>query len=300
MLQIMTNLVEEAIPSFAVSLLQKLANKTGLAWGPTATRLFWFQSPAIHIFLFVVMNFFALTFLYQRSKGFRGITISRIAAVSPKCSFKCPLNTLAGVVLLGCFGAQVYFKSMRAQPLIQLGWLLMPCHLMTLSWAYVLLRQSALKYAENCFITTMLIDFAWAPLGAVLFPDQSDHQFSAEAFLFTFQHWMLLLLPIYAAARYHSVGVDRVHTYYIACNAILLYFGFYTIFSILTGLNLGYMLYPPPLGNFCSSTYHPWYRPVLTVILILSSLVANVVLRQIGASIRLLTRNFGKEKVKMN
>lgn len=56
-----------------------------------------------------------------------------------------PLDVLLGVVYVVCWLCQLLFKCLRQPWFIQISWMVMPCHLITLSWSYVLLTMKVPK-----------------------------------------------------------------------------------------------------------------------------------------------------------
>ncbi|EPY33420.1 hypothetical protein STCU_02227 [Strigomonas culicis] len=175
------------------------------------------------------------TLLYQQSKGFAARAKAALGARGVGWSVRCPINTAISMVLLLCFASQVYAKGSRAQPLIQLGWLLMPCHVITLVWTWVFLHQGPQHYATNCYLATLFLDWWWSPLAALLVPDRSDHVFPFESTIFRVHHGLLIGLPFYYALRYHTLGLSRAHVCHLTLIPVLISFGIFTVYALFTG-----------------------------------------------------------------
>eukprot|EP00796_Vickermania_ingenoplastis_P001280 gene1280-735_t len=282
----LTQCVEAIVPDSAEEALVRLGQHTGMRWGPSTHRQYWFQPPKVHLFLFVVMNFLMAGFLHHISRGFRGRALGRVGAVCARSSLQSRLNTVLSVLLMSCLAANAVAKLDRPHPWIQVGWLLMPCHLMSATWAYLLMRQSREAYPNSCYLATLMLDWSWAPLLAVAYPDCSDHRHRWESYVFALQHALLLILPVYYAARYHTLGLHWKHVCHFTWIPIVINFGVYTPYALLTGLNLNYMLYPPVAAWSQRLFVNEWYRAVMVPLLIVCSTALNKTVRRMSSFIR--------------
>eukprot|EP00756_Hemistasia_phaeocysticola_P043722 Hpha_TRINITY_DN1729_c0_g1::TRINITY_DN1729_c0_g1_i1::g.158384::m.158384 len=141
----------------------------------------------------------------------------------------------------------------------------MPCHLFTLGWAAILLKwpRSANYWG------TMMTTFHWGPAGAAAFPDWSDHAMKIEGYIFVLHHTILVLMPLYFALRFRPVPASVRYFIHSTAFATMVNVTPYTLICYVTGLNLNYHLYPPPLPM--DFIQHEHYRPVVIVILIFLS-----------------------------
>ncbi|KAH9600693.1 Transmembrane protein 164 [Trypanosoma melophagium] len=284
---VLYSLADALVPQVAADWLYTLCQKTGQAWGPNgAEMLFWFRSPKVHIFEFVVLHIFIL-FCFRASWGyFSKMCKSERRGVSRGRSTKSGINNFIGIFFLFLWVLQVLFKSLRPQPFVQLGWLLMPCHLITLIWAFVFLRQKESQYALNVYLATLAADYHWGPTAASLVPDFGDHQYRIENYFFVLHHGLLLIMPFYFSARYELLPMNLKHLLHVTGVATLVNIGPYTLFSYVSGLNLNYMLYPPPklwgIFPFTSKAY----RFYIIAILIGFTVAFHVFISETGGGIK--------------
>lgn len=274
--------VDALVPDAAAKALTRLVALTGQRWGPTPPRLFWFQPPKVHIFLSAVFSLLCAA-LCAASWGFGGRATAQIAAESAGWSTRCPLNRVFGYVLLLCLASQVYLKAVRPRPLIQLGWLLMPCHLITAMWCVIfLLREEERHYAWNCLLGSLLVNWAWGPIGATAQPDWGDHQYRIEGVIFVVHHGLLCFMPLYFATRYHTLALSVEFLLFQTWIPTIINFLPYTAFSMLSGLNLNYMLYPPKLKGVPPVFCGIWYRVAIAGTLAVLSIICNLLFRTVG------------------
>lgn len=276
--------LDVVIPDCVVSALTSVCDATGLKWGVMSRKDYFFQPIRLHILMTTVAVLFC-AILYQKSKGFRKVAVAQLTTAGAGWSTKCPINTAIGVFLLSCLATQVYAKTTRSKPLVQAGWLLMPCHMITIAWAYVMLRQKPRQYGQNSYVASLLIDYAWSPLGAIAAPDKGDHQFAFESQLFVIHHWLLVLLPVYYAARYHTLPLTREHVMHLTWLPTLLNFAVKTPLALLFGLNIDYMLTPPPVKGLPAVFSSIYYRPAYVPVFIALSCASNLFIRFTGEAV---------------
>ncbi|CAD2221971.1 TMEM164 family protein [Angomonas deanei] len=269
------------VPDCVGKAVKAFGDSTGLLWGPSSAQQFWFQSPKEHVFQYL-LALIVVALFYSVSKNFRVNAKAALSAKGAGWSTKCPINTLIAYILLGCFLLQVYVKGSRSQPFIQLGWLLMPCHLTTLTWVYIFLHDKPQHYGRNCYLASLLIDWFWAPISAVIAPDWSDHKFAFEPTVFYVHHGLLLLLPWYYAIRYHTMPLSRSHLLHSMWVPMLISFGLFTPYALLTGLNVNYMLYPPPLKGLPAVFTSPFYRFPFVAVQSILNVFDNLIIRGVA------------------
>ena len=279
-------LCDALIPDYAEDAMQTFAAHTGLKWGVMSSSQYWFQPPKVHLGLFVVVMLFC-AFLHSRSRGFKSRITAQLARKGVGRSTKCPINTLIAYTLMVCLCAQVYVKGSRPKPLVQLAWLLMPCHIFTVVWIYIFLHDTTAKYGRNCYLATLMVDWLWAPVGAALQPDWGDHRFFWEGYIFFIHHGLLLLLPFYYAARYDTVGLSWPHVFHLTWVPTFVNFAFFAPYALFIGLNVNYQLAPPPLGSKAPAVLRGvLFRPYFVFAFVALSVLSNIVTRAVGKLLR--------------
>lgn len=231
-----------------------LCEATGLRWGPNDRDLFFYRPAWLHPIEFVVFHIFvAVLFLLSR-----GYVASVTQKVATKLRRRSLLDQAVGVVFFLCWLSQVYLKSVRPTPLVQVWWLIMPCHLITLLWVYVLLIST--NSGVNVYLASLATAFHWGPVSAAMFPDWSDHQYRIEGYIFVVHHGLLVLMPLYYAIRYGLLPFTLRFLVHATWLATWINVGPYTLVSYVSGLNVNYHLYPPPKLMKLAIFASPFYR----------------------------------------
>lgn len=292
-------LCDRVVPDVVADALQALAQHTGLRWGVMSASQYWFQSPKLHVVLFIAgMLFCAL--LQRHSSGFRSAATTRLSMAGVGRSLRCPINKLIAYVLMVCLAGQVVTKMSRPKPFVQLGWLLMPCHIFTAIWIHVFLHDAPSVYGRGCYLASLMIDWVWSPLGALAQPDWGDHQYFWEGYVFFVHHGLLLLLPVYFAARYHTLPLDRPHLWHLTWVPTFVNFAVFVPCGLLLGLNVNYQLSPPRLGNAAPAVLRtPLYRPAFVVLFMVLSVLSNLTARLLGKALSGTLRS-AKKLVKLD
>lgn len=252
-----------------VSAFVGLCESTGLRWGPNPRDLFFYRSPEMHLVEWVVFHAFVYV-LYRMNRGYYSrITSSATKESMPRSWF----NVTIGALYLLCWIFQVVLKASRPNPLVQLCWLFMPCHLITLVLVYVFLWSSPSRgnFRRCVYLASLATAFHWGPVSAAVFPDWSDHQFPMEGQMFFLHHGLLVLTPFYFAARYGLVPFDLPFLTHATWVATLINVGPYTLISYLSGLNVNYHLYPPPKLMKLAIFATQWYRFYVIAVLIVAT-----------------------------
>ncbi len=256
--------------------LELLAQHTGQRWGivPDPT-LFWFRPAGFHVFESLVIFPF-LYFLWRRY----GVScvhrllgnpqqrrVTRDSGGDAYFSASKPalmMDYFLGTILAVCWLAQVFFKASRPNPLVQLFWMCVPCHLITVAWAYALLSPPSWRNYQTCrFLAALLSMSSWGGVMASLFPDWSDHQYRIEGFMFYLHHGALLVMPHYWAAKHGMIRLraDLFWTYIVV--ALGINFFVYTPLSYVSGVNINYNLYP----HLGMKHRTQWYRFLVPAVL---------------------------------
>ncbi|KPI88499.1 hypothetical protein ABL78_2395 [Leptomonas seymouri] len=277
---------EAVVPDSFADALQTFAAHTGLKWGVMPSSHYWFQPPKVHVGLFALAMVFCVA-LRSLSRGFRSSAIAQLLSRGAGRSLRCSANTFIACLLMICLGAQVYTKGSRPKPLVQLAWLLMPCHIFTGLWVWILLHGSPQSYGRNCYLATLMVDWLWGPVAAALRPDWGDHRFLWESYIFATHHGLLLLLPFYYAVRYDTLGLSWPHIFHMTWVPTLINFALFCPYGLFVGLNVNYQLAPPPLGRKAPAVLRSvMFRPAFVITCVVLSVISNVMTRWVAKMIR--------------
>ena len=151
----------------------------------------------------------------------------------------------------------------------------MPCNVVWTMWAFLCFWPN-LSAQTMHIMYQLIIPYSGLAIAAVATPDLSDLTMWGEVPFFFFMHYALIAYPIYflrsgimsvlplAGSKDGIVG-NFMKWWTLACAYFaLFYFGIATPLSVLFGLNVNYMLHPPPTpGDFISG---PNFRLQSTVV----------------------------------
>jgi hypothetical protein len=271
----------------AGELLKQFCEATGLRWGPNPAHLFWYRPPAFHVVEFILFHLFVyLCFKLSKEWYAKNVTGKR-----PVLNPHSTLDLALGSILMICWLSQVVFKALRPNALVQLCWLAMPCHLITLLWCYVLLSKGRKNYRECVYLATLAGLYHWGPVSAALFPDWNDHVFKrAEGLVFVVHHGLLCLMPFYWAFRYDLVPMSWRFSWHYTALATFINIDIYTLLSYVSGLNVNYHLYPPPKVMHWPFLNTVYYRFNVIAALIIISPILYLMCRIVNGIGRLVFR----------
>jgi uncharacterized membrane protein YgcG len=156
--------------------------------------------------------------------------------------------------------------------------MLMPCHLLTTALLAMHFAPRSVRVSD--WATLMFnhyMSYTFMPVLAVALPDLRDYTLPFETVAFFAQHIFMIASPVLFILR-RKFHIIRGHRIEIAAYAFgtAVFFFFLVPVSILNGVNLNYMLSPPPgiLAQFGRA-----YRPVQMVLCIILLIISNVVHR---------------------
>jgi len=200
-----------------------------------------FLSPEQHILELLVSNILFGGLLYVTLK--RGKSKTSTTHVHPSKDVQ-QLTLVAKVmrfVLTICFFITIYHKYNGNK----LTLMMMPCHFVTLCYLACLYAK---KHSTGEFIfnvSTHYMFFTWL---ALLLPDHAGLTQFGEIHNFWVHHWILFIIPLYCVFTYHY-KIDHTDHYYFKLAAALgglVHFDMMGVAGLLSGQNVGYMLFPPP------------------------------------------------------
>jgi len=218
----------------------------------------WYISPERHVVEMVVVGFISVIAL--------SMIVPRLSRYPTDCANQPDANSLRPPLLLRlligiCFTLQIVYK-LAGYP-GKLYMMLMPCNVIwCLHFAHAFVPMS--PNARHVLVQ-LCITYVGLPVVAIATPDLSDLTLPFEIEYFFLNHALLLVFPMYwicsakvsmlpLAKRGESVLGNFVKWYSMACAIFaLFYFVFVTPVAVYSGLNLNYMLSPPPNpGNVIS------------------------------------------------
>jgi len=186
--------------------------------------------------------------------------------VTPKLSKPPPpLNLtehLFRIVLTINLFAQVIYKSMRGWRV--LTYMFQPCHAATLLYLYCLYTKD---YTRATKAFQIGLHYMFFTALAIAVPDTSQLHLPFEVLNFWVQHYTLLLCPLYLLVnRRFILSPSWALTSYSVGMGMLFHFTFQLPAALLSGVNVNYMLWPPP-GVPPIATKHN-YRVLLSCVFV--------------------------------
>eukprot|EP00033_Pygsuia_biforma_P000874 GCRY01001013.1.p1 GENE.GCRY01001013.1~~GCRY01001013.1.p1 ORF type:complete len:289 (+),score=35.12 GCRY01001013.1:117-983(+) len=231
--------------------------------------LWWYRPPLLHAWEWVVWNMFiGSLFCLWLSCAKSGDGSKSKADRRQRTTFDIACGVLSVFFLI----IQVVFKLQRG--LMDLVWMIMPCHLYTLTLAVVVLSKS--KKWSNIILTYMFV-FVWAPLSALAFPDSSDFTHPAEVPVQKVHHFFIVLVPLYlvACGRYALVKNHlSMFTFSVASGCFLI-LDVHLAASYFSCLNINYQMSPPPLPPALTQMMGPFFRFVIFPFLVLLCIICR-------------------------
>jgi len=217
-----------------------------------ATPKQWFLSPKQHIYQVIIAN---VVFGLSWAVGMRLRASRQKEKKEQKLTYK-PLSTidhLYRIVLTCCIILQLVYKTIRGWRI--LGYMLQPCHMATLCYLYCLYTKNPQRGAAAFRIS---IHYLFFTVLALLVPDLTQLHLPFEVTNFYVQHIFLLLAPIHflVSKRFPSDNITMADTLIAIGVGGLFHFNVQLPAAILTGVNINYMLWPPPgLPPFVANKY---------------------------------------------
>lgn len=246
--------------------LVALANATGLRWGPTTREQFFYKRPIIHIievplYLLLFYGFLALSRNY-----FADNVTKHAAREKPKYL----MDQVIGYFMLFLWGFQIVLKCLHSMPLVHLCWMIMPCHVFTVLWGYILTCAPEKKNYNLCvYLATMMLGMHWGPLAAGLWPAIDDHEMWIEWPFFVVHHGFLIALPVYWGIRHEYLPLSLKFLWHITGAAGFVTSAIHHPMCWVTGLNLVVHLHLPAPLQQTALLGHQFFLPVVFFILMI-------------------------------
>ncbi|KAF9204094.1 hypothetical protein BGZ49_005715 [Haplosporangium sp. Z 27] len=209
----------------------------------------WYLSPRQHTIEFVCYN---ILFFILLRVGFYLFRKKGSAFYSPRLdqlSEKINTNVLSGhvmdkavlILLCGSYALTVYHKVFGDNFM----YLLQPCHVNILLLIFTMVGPRESKVTTMAF--NSYLHYIWATIFALSFPDSTDNGLWLVIENFWFEHYLLLLVPIYLIYSGRFAVYPLSFSYAVFSYAIFSLFHSLVLstFGLMTGHNLNYMLVPP-------------------------------------------------------
>eukprot|EP01133_Synstelium_polycarpum_P019064 gene19064-22829_t len=201
----------------------------------------WYMTPEYHALEFVGVNaayflmFIIGYIIYLRSnrKGDGHIGVN-MHSIVPK---------LVAFVLIINLALNVYYKTQKGP--YNLFFMLQPCHIVSAIYTYCLLTNNVKRGSQ---VFNLAIYYIFVTVSALAFPDTTDLILPGEYHNFYVQHYALIVAPI-AIQMYRFPTSFHIEFAMMSMGAMgMLHHTVFEVCSLYSGININYMLSPPPLG----------------------------------------------------
>ena len=147
------------------------------------------------------------------------------------------------LVLLGITMVAITIHKARKEMLI---FLLQPCHMN--AFALLALFLMDIKNYATHFAFNVILHLNWGAVLALVTPDLRDYEQFLEVEFFWIEHALLLIIPFYCIMSKRFAVFESTLT--LACASFFLLAVYHSFVlsaaSLWTGINLNYLLAPPP------------------------------------------------------
>eukprot|EP00123_Amoebidium_parasiticum_P001150 comp12190_c0_seq1/m.6954 comp12190_c0_seq1/g.6954 ORF comp12190_c0_seq1/g.6954 comp12190_c0_seq1/m.6954 type:complete len:301 (-) comp12190_c0_seq1:106-1008(-) len=253
------------------SLLRKLGDQleSWTAHHTVGQPKWWFRSPYQHVLELALFSWVLLAL----SVAWYFTTHKHRPPMPPGA--RRAMDIFMGLSCVACTCFHLYSKLSKGWQ--HLAWFVMPCHVLTYSYAYVLLTQHGV-FRRKVF--NLCLYCGWFPVMAMLFPDFDDHVFRFEGPLYIFHHIVLIVAPIYCLSRTDRFELQPLNVRYALEMTIAVTFlntHIQQIASYLSGLNINYHMSPPNLPLDLLSE-DKWYRFKVAVLLFFLGISSRMII----------------------
>jgi len=185
------------------------------------------------------IGFYIFCFVTIYASRWGKITTAKLSKPPP------PLNLtehLFRTVLTINFLAQLVYKTTRGWRV--LTYMFQPCHAATLLYLYCLYTKD---YSRATKAFQIGLHYMFFTALAIAVPDTAQLQLPLEVTNFWVQHWALLLCPLYLLVNGRFIlSPSWALTSYAVGLGMLYHFVTQLPAALLSGVNVNYMLWPPP------------------------------------------------------
>ncbi|KAK9696448.1 hypothetical protein K7432_012454 [Basidiobolus ranarum] len=199
----------------------------------------WFLSPRQHTIEFLLYFFvFAFAAVYFYNKGFN----NEKAVILP---VNASPRTFGEKLIIFVLSSSLILVVVHKALTDSLIFMLQPCHVSLVILLTILICPKTQKLPHVLF--NIYLNIMWGTILALVFPDYRSYTLFLEVENFVFEHWLILLTPLYIFySRKVTVWKPSVsmtmaaHCFYALYNSTIL-----LPVAIVSGQNLNYQLSPP-------------------------------------------------------
>jgi len=177
-----------------------------------------------------------------------------------------PVEHIFRVVLTLNIILQLIYKTLRGWRI--LGYMLQPCHITTCLYLFCLYTKN--HHLGNR-VFQLSIHYMFFTALALLVPDLNQLHLPFEQSNFWIQHWALLgapLVMLLISRRYHPMAPSFKNSLLAIGLGGLFHFDVQLPLAFLTGVNINYMLWPPPgVPSWMSNWMYRYYLCFALVLL---------------------------------
>ncbi|KAF9112356.1 hypothetical protein BGX27_003496 [Mortierella sp. AM989] len=209
----------------------------------------WYLSPRQHTIEFVCYNVLFLVLLRValyifRKKGsaFYSPRLDQLTeSINNNVLSAHVMDKAVLILLCGSYALTVYHKIFGDNFM----YLLQPCHVNILLLICTMVGPKESKATTMAF--NSYLHYLWATIFALSFPDATNNGLWLVIENFWFEHYLLLLVPVYLIYTGRFAVYPLSFSYAVFSYAMFSLFHSFVLsgFSLLTGHNLNYMLVPP-------------------------------------------------------
>ncbi|KAN0023206.1 hypothetical protein ACTFIU_011369 [Dictyostelium citrinum] len=252
----------------------------------------WFLSKEQHAYEFIFMNLFYLVVI------FIGINLNkkrehenqRKSKPTTEKDYPSLLNKIVAIILAINVFLNLIYKCLRGWRVV--FFMLQPCHIVSTIYCYCLLTNN---YQFGRKVFKISIYYILVTIAALVAPDLADLTLPFECYNFFIQHYALLIAPFLLQAYRYNIEFELPYALISQGLFGISHFFVFEIFSFISGTNINYMLFPPPLGEFSYLTQESYRIGIAFILFILALGIGRLVIL-IGSKIRssLLVKNKSK------
>jgi len=242
-----------------------------------ASELHFYVSPAQHVVEGLLMVIFYIALVQSSSRLARKPEKFRHTSNPPLTIVE---KLFAGTLIINLL-AQVVYKTIRGWRV--LSYLLQPCHTTTFLFIYCLLSTN---YPRASRVFQIALHYSFFTILAIAVPDLGQLRLPFEILNFWIQHYILLLTPLYLLFFSTRFPLEpSVSTTLLALGLLgLFHYVLQLPVAMMTGVNVNYMLWPPP--GVPTVYTGPYYRQAFTITFIILGTTMGYILPKLALLIQ--------------